>query len=60
MDIDRQLIIERLVSFNNFYYCRFPMSDVFRGFGLVSFNNFYYCRYESETQVTESEASKLQ
>ena len=38
------LKVERLVCFNNFYYCRSPSVYRTRSRGLVCFNNFYYCR----------------
>ena len=39
-----QCLALRLVSFYNFYYCRFKFALVFGRLWLVSFNNFYYCR----------------
>ena len=39
-------MFNRLVCFNNFYYCRYAVSATPSAFRLVCFNNFYYCRYK--------------
>ena len=48
-----------LISFNNFYYCRFILTLLPPCERLISFNNFYYCRLEHVAQW-QNLANKLQ